>query len=392
MIKRYLEKYVSKDLKDRLVFVGGPRQVGKTTLACQIASKYYPEKFQYFNWDYRLDRKKILNLEFSAEKILFIFGEIHKYRDWKNYLKGFYDKYKEKFKIMVTGSSRLDIYRKGGDSLLGRYRFYRLHPLSLAELIEDKETKIDIFEALRFFYEKKHQEIFKDLFKFGGFPEVFLKRDDAFLRRWHNERVDRIIREEIRDIENVREISMIESLVELLPQKVSSLLSLNSLREDLEVSFKSVKLWMDILERFYYHFRIYPYTSKKIRSLRKEPKLYFWDWSEIEDEARRFENMIASHLLKFVYFLYDTQGYKAELYYLRDTEKREVDFFVVVNKKPWFCVEVKLSFQDVDKNLKYFSNKLKIPFVYQVVREADIDIFKEDIRIISASKFLTALV
>jgi len=219
-----------------------------------------------------------------------------------------------------------------------------------------------------------------------------LKKNDAFLKRWHNERVDRIIREEIRDIENVREISMIESLVELLPQKVSSLLSLNSLREDLEVSFKSVKLWMDILEKFYYHFRIYPYTSKKIRSLRKEPKLYFWDWSEIENEARRFENMVASHLLKFVHFLYDTLGYKAELYYLRDTEKREVDFFVVVNKKPWFCVEAKLSSQDVDKNLKYFSNKLKIPFVYQVVKEGDIDIFKEDIRIISASKFLTALV
>ena len=391
MIKRYLEKYILGELKERMTFVGGPRQVGKTTLAGELAQKYYSKKFQYLNWDYRPDRRAILNFEFEAEKELYIFDEIHKYRGWKNYLKGFYDKYKGKIKIIVTGSSRLDIYRKGEDSLLGRYRYFRLHPLSLGELA-GKELKPEIFKPIEFLnIDKQRKRIFEDLFTFGGFPEVFLKKDKVFLRRWHIERVDKIVKEEIRDIENIREISLMEALIELLPSRVSSLVSLNSLREDLEVSFKSVRLWMDILERFYYIFRIYPYSSRKIKSLKKEPKLYLWDWSEIEDEAKRFENMIACHLLKFVNFLYDIKGYKAQLYYLRDVEKREVDFLVIVDKKPWFCVEAKLSRGDFNRNIEYFSRKLKIPFSYQVVKKEGIDILKGNIRIINAVKFLTAL-
>lgn len=390
-LKRYLEEYILKDLKERMVFVGGPRQVGKTTMANGIAHRYFPEKFQYLNWDYRPDRRSILNFEFEPEKELFIFDEIHKYRDWKNYLKGIYDKHKQKIKIMVTGSSRLDIYRRGGDSLLGRYRYFRLHPLSLRELV-GKQEKFKVFKPIKFSkVDKKCVEVLGDLFKFGGFPEVFLKKEEAFLRKWHIERIDRIVKEEIRDIENIRELSMMEVLIELLPPRVSSLISLNSLREDMGVSFKSVRLWMNILERFYYLFRVYPYHSAKIKSLKKEPKLYLWDWSEISDEAKRFENMIASHLLKFVHYLCDVEGYRAELYYLRDVEKREVDFLITINKKPWFCVEAKLSKEEFNKNIEYFSKKLEIPFSYQVVKKEDIDVMKRDIRIINAIKFLTGL-
>ena len=149
---------------------------------------------------------------------------------------------------------------------------------------------------------------------------------------------------------------------------------------------------MDILERFYYHFRLYPYQTKKIKALKKEPKLYFWDWSEIQKESARFENMIASHLLKFVHFLYDVYGWRAELFYLRDVEKREVDFLIVIDKKVWFAVEVKLSSSDLSKNLKYFAQKLKIPFLYQVVKEEGIDFLRQNTRIISAGKFLMGLV
>ncbi len=394
MIKRYLEKLILEDLKGKMVFIAGPRQVGKTTLALNIGEKFFPDRYLYLNWDNREDRKIMLNGFFRADKELLIFDEIHKYKNWKNYLKGVYDKYKTKFKILITGSARLDIYRRGGDSLLGRYYYYRLHPFSLKELSagDSVEEFIPLKELEFLDFNKKNRELFDTLFYFGGFPEMIVQQTQKALRRWHNERVDRVIKEDIRDIENVRDLSALQTLVELLPDKVGSLFSLNSLREDLGVAYKTIALWVAILEKFYYHFRIYPFQMKKIKSLKKEPKLYLWDWSEIKDEGAKFENMVASHLLKFCYFLFDMEGYKANLYYLRDIEKREVDFLVAIDGKPWFCVEVKSTFKNIPNSLRYFGEKLKIPFIYEVVKEKNIDYIKDNIRIISADKFLTAFV
>lgn len=392
MLLRYLEKPILEDLKDRMVFISGPRQVGKTTLAKIIGKNHFSDKFEYLNWDNKEDRNVILKGIFPAGKKMLIFDEIHKYRNWKNYLKGEFDKQRENFSILVTGSARLDIYRKGGDSLLGRYRSYRLHPLSLLELsgtVKDIEISGELsFQEVN----KKTKKIFDNLFKFGGFPEVFIKQDEKDLRRWHNERADRLVKEDIRDVESVRDISSIQILVELLPQKVGALFSLNSLREDLNVTHKTIASWVDILEKFYYHFRVYPFQSSLIKSLRKEPKLYLWDWSEVSDENAKLENMIASHLLKFSHYLFDTQGYKAQLNYIRDKEQREIDFVVTVNNRPWFSVEVKNSFKDIPAQLKYFSQKLKIPYSYIVVRQEGIDLQKGSIRIISVSKFLTGLI
>lgn len=392
MLSRYLEKSIFQDLKERMVFISGPRQVGKTTLAKIIGKNYFPDNFEYLNWDNKEDRAVILKSIFPTEKKMLIFDEIHKYRNWKNYLKGEFDKEKENFSILVTGSARLDIYRKGGDSLLGRYRSYRLHPLSLLEL-SGAVKNIEISRELSFQeVNKETKKIFDNLFKFGGFPDVFIKEDERNLRRWHNERADRLVKEDIRDIESVRDISSIQILVELLPQKVGALFSLNSLREDLNVTHKTIASWVDILEKFYYHFRVYPFQSSLIKSLRKEPKLYLWDWSEVSDENAKLENMVASHLLKFSHYLFDTQGYKVQLNYIRDKEQREIDFVVSVNNKPWFSVEVKNSFKDIPLQLKYFSQKLKIPYLYIVVRQEGIDLQKGNIRIISVSKFLTGLI
>ncbi|MBU4331899.1 ATP-binding protein [Patescibacteria group bacterium] len=392
MIKlRYLQPTVTSDLKAKMVFVGGPRQVGKTTLAKYIGENDY-KKYTYLNWDNREDRKVIIEGKFRAESTLIIFDEIHKYKQWKNYIKGEFDKYKNKFHILVTGSARLDLYRKGGDSLMGRYHYYRLHPFSLAESLLIK-PRLKIFKELSFPDIKKDTaKTFEDLLTFGGFPEPFIKKDYKTLRRFHNERVDRLVKEDIRDIESVRDLSALQVLVEILPDKVGALLSLNALREDLEVTHKTIALWVDILEKFYYHFRIYPFSAKLIKSLRKEPKMYLWDWSQVKDEGARLENMIASHLLKLSHFLYDSQGYKVELFFLRDIEAREVDFLVAVNKKPWFAVEVKLSDQKPSKHLKYFMEKLNIPFTYQLVKNPDIDFWQDKVRIISADKFLTGLV
>lgn len=388
--RRYLDKLVTADLKEKMVFIGGPRQVGKTTFAKDIGSLQYAH-CAYLNWDSRADRQNILASRFNAAAELLVFDEIHKYTQWKNYIKGVYDTYKERFNILITGSARLDIYRKGGDSLMGRYHYYRLHPFSLAEALQI-DNNHTVPGELQFVANTGSREVFEQLFKFGGFPEPFLKKDERTLRRWHNQRVERLVKEDIRDTENIRDLSALQVLVELLHDRVGSLLSLNSLREDLSVAHKTVTQWMDVLERFYYHFRIYPFASTNIKSLRKEPKLYLWDWSEVNSEAARLENIVASHLLKLCHFLYDANGYRVDLFFLRDMEGREVDFMVVVDDKPWFAVEVKTSDLTVSKHVRYFAQRLEIPWCYQVVADVDVDFVKDGVRVMSVDRFLCALV
>ncbi len=386
---RYLTPYIVEDLMEKMVFVGGPRQVGKTTLCRNFVATHF-SNHAYFNWDNRTDRKAISASSWPGDTELLILDEIHKYRQWKGLIKGEYDKLKETYKFLVTGSARLDLYRRGGDSLQGRYHYYRLHPFTLAEAegiayASSVRKELPIGKGF-------HQGTLDTLDAFGGFPEPFLKQSARQLRRWHNEKTERMFREDIQDIEAIRDIGNMKLLSDMLPSKVGSLLSINAMREDLEVSFRAVSHWMDILEAFYYHFRIYPFTAKKIRSLKKEPKLYLWDWSEVEDEAARFENLVASHLLKYVHFITDYEGHKAELYFLRDVDKREVDFLVTIGGKPWFAVEAKLNDTSLSPHLMYFKERLPIPFVYQVVKKSGVDKIEKGVRILSAGKFLSGLI
>jgi len=392
MRKRYLTDHIATDLQDKMIFVGGARQVGKTSLATYLAEHHF-RSYDYLNWDYKDDRKNILQGRFKGDAQIVLFDEIHKYKEWKNYLKGQFDKHKNDFKILVTGSARLDIYRKGGDSLMGRYYYYRLHPFSLAEFL-DQRNNFTPFEEIHFLDTNKEAREASDiLLKFGGFPEPLLRQSERTLRKWHNQRSDRLVKEDIRDIENVRDLSALQVLVSILPEKVGSLLSINSLREDVPAAHKTMASWVDILERFYYHFRIYPFSHKKIKSLRKGPKMYLIDWSEIqENTSARLENIVASHLLKLCHYMNDVDGYKVDLSFLRDVEGREVDFLVTEKGKPWFAVEVKSSSRDISKNLAYFGEKLKIPFLYQVVDDQDVDIRKDRIRVMSIDKFLLSLV
>ena len=293
IIDRYLTDEIISDLNEKMVFIGGPRQVGKTTLGKDIIGRKF-EKYDYFNWDNRFDRKRLLNSKYSGNAKVLIFDEIHKFPEWKNFIKGEYDNLKDRYKFLITGSARLDIYRKGSDSLSGRYFYYRLHPFSLAEKIGIK-NKIPIFEDLIINSNNFYSD-FEILLKFGGFPEVLFKQSEKFLRRWHNNKIERLFREDIRDVMQVREIAKMQILSDILSDKVGSLFSINSLIEDIGVSFKAINRWIEILESFYYCFRIYPYHKNILYSLKKMPKLYLWDWSEAEEDSKRFENMIASHL------------------------------------------------------------------------------------------------
>jgi len=390
MIKeRYLTDLVYKDLLEKMVFVGGARQVGKTTFATEFLAKKFRHS-AYYNWDNRTDRRKILHSDWPGNAELLIFDEIHKYRKWKTLIKGEYDKLKDKYKFLVTGSARLDMYRKGGDSLQGRYHYYRMHPFSLPELLNLK-INMEIFQEIPC-GEKDYVSELEMLEKFGGFPEPLMKQNGRFLRRWHNEKTERLFREDINEVEQIRDLGSMKLLSDLLPEKVGSLLSINSIREDLEVSHRAVSNWMNILESFYYHFRIYPFVKKSIRSIKKEPKLYLWDWSEVKNLSARFENLIASHLLKLAHFLYDYEGYRVTLNFLRNVDKKETDFLVSVDQKPWFVVEVKLSDENVSGSLLYFKEKLSIPHAFQVVRKPGVDRLKQGVRIVSAGRFLQSLI
>ena len=348
-IKRYLFAPIKDDLKQKMVFVGGPRQVGKTTLALSFLKSVSHKYPAYLNWDIPHHRKKILKNQFPLKYKTLVLDEIHKFKKWRALMKGLYDEHHSSHSFMVTGSARLDHFSKGGDSLMGRYFYYRLHPLSLIEINKNPSLK-DL----------------KPLLKFGGFPEPLLRQSETNWRKWQNNRNRQVIYEDLRDLEQVKEISLIDLLVESLPNKVGSPLSINSLREDLESSHQSVSRWLSLLDALYLTFRIPPYGSQKIRAVKKENKLYFWDWSRVEKASCRFENMTASHLLKYCHYQQDVQGLKTELAYLRDTDKREVDFVVIQNKKLLFAVECKTHSADLSSHLSYFQTRLNIPKCFQV--------------------------
>ncbi|MBM4311182.1 MAG: ATP-binding protein [Deltaproteobacteria bacterium] len=386
---RYLTDSIIDDLAEKMVFIGGPRQVGKTTLSTGLVAAHY-KGHEYLNWDNRQDRKKITASQWSGSAELIILDEIHKYRKWKTFIKGEYDKLKDRYKFLVTGSSRLDVYRRGGDSLQGRYHYYVLHPFTLAETLARRNLprpfeELDISPV-------RCADDFETLLRFGGFPEPLIKQQDRFLRRWHNEKIERLFREDIQDMAQIRDIGSMKMLSDMLPSRVGSLLSANALREDLEVSHRAVTHWLSLLETFYYHFRIYPFAGKAVRSLKKQPKLYLWDWSEVDDAAARFENMVAGHLLKLVSFLHDHEGYRTQLYYLRNVDNKEVDFLVTVDESPWFAVEAKVADSSPAQSLLYFKERVNIPFVYQVVQKSGIDHLRNGVRTVSADAFFASLI
>ena len=346
---RYLKCAVEEDLNEKMVFIGGPRQVGKTTLALDILNSDQTSP-AYLNWDLVSVKKTLLKGEIPSDGQLLVFDEIHKYKNWRNLIKGFYDSLGDNRKILVTGSARLDYYRRGGDSLQGRYHYLRLHPLSLYEI---RQFNSNVSE-------------FKRLMDFGGFPEPFLKADKRHWRRWQKERRTRVVQEDLVSLEQVKEISQLGLLAEILPERVGSVLSINNLRSDLVVAFETAERWVTILENIYYCFRIAPYGLPALRTAKKEKKLYLWDWSLCESESARFENLVASNLLKYCHYLEDTEGYAMRLLFLRDSTGREIDFVVTRNGCPEFAVECKTGDSSLSKNITYFAARSNVPVFYQV--------------------------
>ncbi len=384
---RYLKKAVCEDLPEGMVFIGGPRQVGKTTLARDIIGSGF--KTSYYNWDKIQHRVKALKGEWESDAELIVLDEYHKHRKWKSWIKGEYDVHKEKYKFLLTGSARLNIYRKGGDSLQGRYHYHTLYPFTYNEMngiLPEIEPGAELV-----FPERADKDNLEILYRFGGFPQPLNKQAPRFHRRWHNERMERFFKEDIRELTMIKDIGNLTLMAALLPGKVASILSINSLANDLQVNFKTANHWVDVFDNFYYTFRLAPYQSKIIASVRKEKKLYLWDWPLVTERGPRIENVVALHLLKFCSYLYEYGGWEVSLMFLRDSTGREVDFLVTFEGRPWFAVEVKTKDTKLAGSLPYFKEKLGIPYCYQVVYDSDEDFVKGGIRIMPVSRFLAAL-
>jgi len=348
---RYITPYILEDLQKKMVFVGGPRQVGKTTIAKAILSETFPAG-RYLNWDFDEDRQDIIKKRWSRDNTLLVFDELHKFPRWKGWIKGIYDVSHEMHSFLITGSARLDVYRRGDDSLMGRYHYWRLHPFTLDEIPKVIAPK----------------EAFKRLMTVGGFPEPFLDGDERTARRWRRERFGRVLREDVRDLESIRNIQLLWLFLDMLRQRVGSLITLSNIATDLQISPKTAKSWLEVSERMYLVFSVRPYTRSLPRAVLKPPKVYFFDNGDIiGDEGARFENLVATSLLKRLHFLEDRDGYRYELRYIRDKEGREVDFVIIKEGKLEELVEAKYSDENISKPLLYYAERLKPRKATQIV-------------------------
>ncbi|MGK5084013.1 ATP-binding protein [Bdellovibrionota bacterium FG-1] len=381
-----------------MVLLSGPRQCGKTTFARGL---YTPSEVHYLNWDRPADRKSIQASALDEQKDVWILDELHKFRRWRNWLKGLYDGFghtsvPRRHKILVTGSARLELYSRGGDSLQGRYFGHRLHPLTLSEATGSVVPPWAELPKNILPLKKETQNILEDLQRLGGFPEPFLSGSDRHASRWRLGYGTRLIQEDVRDLEQVQDLARLELLYDRLPDTVGSVLSVNSLREDLEVAHVTLGKWITILERLYAVFRISPFGPAKIKAVKKEPKLFFWDWARVSDEGHRFENLVAVHLLRLAHWIEDTEGKKAELRYFRTVPGHEVDFVFLLEGKPWMAIEVKLDDRPLDSNLKYFLERVKVPHAFQISLNGNRNFSVPaingcQIRILPASQFLAGI-
>ncbi|MBI2995877.1 MAG: ATP-binding protein [Candidatus Melainabacteria bacterium] len=401
MIERELYSLIEKDSNLRqMSFVAGPRQIGKTTLAKELLHKHNCSEF-YFNWDlastrsnYRENSNFYSNNIGNRKKVWICFDEIHKLRKWKNILKEHFDKNEGRMKTIITGSARLDLFRKSGDSLAGRYFLYHLLPLTLSEIsargknVEEKLASAIDFIELRISRKVKSKNSIDQLLRFSGFPEPFKIASEDFHTKWKKSYVDRLIYEDLREISQIQDLEKTALLIDLLPERIGALLSINSLSEDLEVNFRTAKNYLKALELTYILFFIKPYTKNISRSVRKEQKVYFYDWTRINNESNRFENYVACELFILVSFWNDSGYGYYDLNFIRTKDGKETDFLIIKDKKPWLLIEVKLASKEIKSHhitqAKYLGNIPVIQIVYEgsVIKRLDKNLF-----IISAEKF-----
>ena len=355
----------------QMAFLSGPRQVGKTTVGEGVAS-------HYLSWDDDDVRRTMLSGQkavldkyalaaLSQEDKVVVFDEIHKYRRWKQFLKGFYDAYAKGLKVIVTGSAKMDIYKKGGDSMMGRYFPYRMHPLSVAELLDVSLPPDSLVRSPS----KLDDGDWDALLRFGGFPDPFIRRDLRFSRRWNALRFEQLTQVDIRDLTQIVELDQLAMLAEILGHRSGEQLVYRNLAVEVGVDEKTIKKWVKALKCLYFGFEIRPWFKNIENSIRKTPKWFLRDWSQVDDDGKRAETLVACHLLKAVEGWTDLGYGEFALNYLRNKQKKEVDFLVVRDRRPWFLVEVKKSDTSLSGDLGPYQQQTGAQHAFQVVLDVE---------------------
>ena len=374
-MERYLKKYIQEDLDKKIILLTGPRQVGKTTL-----SKILKKNFDYFNFDNMDDRLSLHEKSWDRSKSLVVFDELHKLKNWKSWLKGIYDTEGLPPAILVTGSAKLDTYKKVGDSLAGRFFQFRMHPLDLKEIHsfltpENPDPELD------------------KLLQLGGFPEPFLNGTRRFYNRWKKSHLDIILKQDLIDLENVQQIIQIETLIQLLKLRIGSPISYSSLARDLQCSDKTVKRWLTILENMYVLFKVPPFHKNIAKAIRKAPKFYFYDTGQVLGDAGvRLENSVACAIQKEIHFREDCFGEERKLYYIKNKDGKEIDFCIASNAIPSLLIEVKWRDNHLSPNFekfrKFFPDIKMIQISKELHREKT---FSNGAELRKAAKWLSGL-
>lgn len=400
---KYLECWQEISASKGMIFLAGPRQSGKTTLAQNIIGRLFAN-LSYFNYDFIESKKIIKEDPYFFEKIdrkdrslpLVIFDEIHKHENWKNYLKGVYDKFHGQYQFLVSGSGRLDAFQKSGDSLAGRYFMFHLYPLTLGELgnsdlspqnLLDDPVNVPSFR-------NELWDIWDRIENFSGFPEPFLRGNKLFFNRWHRTYSRQLLYEDIRDMSGIRKIDNLVSLFSILPSRVGSPVSINNLSMDIGTSFQTVNEWLMVFDKFFLTFSVSPWTSKISRAIKKEKKFYMMNPSIVEDKGSRMENIVAIELLRAIQLWTDVGFGNFSLHFIRNKEKEEVDFLIAENNRPKLLIEVKLSETSPARSLIKFQNYLDIPAIQLVLKKETARIIKNnnnEILVVSAPDWLGAL-
>ena len=370
---RLHQQQIIDDLRKKMVFLTGPRQVGKTWLAREIAKGFADSV--YLNYDSAEDREMIRKEAWLDRTKLLVLDELHKMKGWKNYLKGVYDTKPDSMMILVTGSARLDAFRQGGDSLAGRFFRHRLMPFSPAEV-----SRVGGMETMERFLHR------------GGFPEPFLAADDVDADRWRMQYIDGLVRTDILDFERIHDFRAMQLILDMLRSRTGAPVSYQSLSEDAQIAPNTVKKYIQILESLYIVFRVTPFSNNIARSILKEPKIYFFDTGLVKgDEGEKFENMAALCLLTHVYDRVDLQGQPYQLHYLRTKDKAEVDFCIVRDGSPQLLIEAKRSDAKPAGSLVRFSKRYDIPGM-QLVMHLKREKKEKGIEIRRAMDYLGSLV
>lgn len=405
MIKRFLEEVVFLPQFGRQMrFIAGPRQCGKTTIAVNKLKEEGTESF-YYNWDRQQVRKRyrteadMLETDLAGRskkgKIWVCFDEIHKMPKWKNILKDVFDTHEDKVNFIITGSARLDVMRKAGDSLLGRYFMFRLNPLMMAEVLGRKiqhimpENKPADYVDKLLSNTKAETGTMDDFLSLSAFPEPLLSGNRVAAAKWHDNYFEKVTKEELRDVSAIRNLEWVINLLYMLPSRIGSPLSLESLRQDLEVNYATVKNYMNYLALTYAVFQLQPFYENIKKSIKKEKKAYFHNYFLVDNEAARFENFIALELKARIDLWNDATADKYGLFYLRTRDKKETDFLITKNKKPYVMFEAKLSDTAIEAHHRANSAALgNIPFVQLVKQKGVLRADGKNFYCVSAGRFL----